>query len=458
MKRVVAIAALSCITAGFGLLLGPAIASAQSCPPNATCDRSTTRTIDLVQMSGVIDPPVAAYLKARIEAAQADGSEALILQLDTPGGLTTSTREIVSDILASRVPVVAWVAPRDARAASAGTVIGYAANLLYMADQTSIGPAYPIDLSGGDLSQTQKAQALQDTGAFLRTLAERRGRNPSFSAAAVTQSKSISAPEADREGISDGVATSLRDLLQAIDGKSIVVSDGSSHTIESWDESLGQPRAIIRFGAMNPWQRLLHAVTSPEVAFFLILVGAFGLIFEIYNPGIGLAGIAGAGALGLAFYSLNTLPTDWVGVLVVVSSVVFFLIDMHRGGLGALTLTGVVALVGGGLLMFSGAPSPLRLSPVAIAIAVVLTFVFFISVMTAALRVRLRRPIMGDEGIIGEVGEAQTDIAPEGTVLTKGTLWRARTMETGIAAGSKVQVKAAEGLVLLVEPLHDSPE
>jgi membrane-bound serine protease (ClpP class) len=168
-----------------------------------------------------------------------------------------------------------------------------------------------------------------------------------------------------------------------------------------------------------------------------------------------LAGILGGIALVLAFYSLSVLPTNWAGVLLIALAVVFFLVDLHTAGLGVFTVGGLVALVAGGLLLFSGAPAALRVSPWGIAIAVAISLLFFISIMTAALRVRLRRPITGEEGIIGTVGEAKTDIAPEGTVMTKGTLWRARTMETGIAAGSRVKIMASEGLVLLVEPMHE---
>jgi membrane-bound serine protease (ClpP class) len=187
-------------------------------------------------------------------------------------------------------------------------------------------------------------------------------------------------------------------------------------------------------------------------------LGAFGLIFEIYNPGVGLAGILGAIALVLGFYALSVLPTNWAGVLLIVLAVILLLVDLHTAGLGVFSVGGITALVAGGLILFSGAAAPLRLSPWAILAAVGLALVFFISVMTAALRVRLRRPITGEEAMVGTVGEATTDIAPEGTVQSRGTLWRARTMETGIAAGSKVRVKATEGLVLLVEPLHDEPE
>ncbi len=181
----------------------------------------------------------------------------------------------------------------------------------------------------------------------------------------------------------------------------------------------------------------------------------FGLIFELYNPGIGLAGIIGGVCLLLGLYALNVLPTNWTGVLLIVLAVVFFLVDVHTAGLGVWTVGGVVALVVGGLMLFSGAADVLSLDLWVIAAALFGTLVFFIPVMTAALRVRLRRPITGHEAIVGQVAEARTDIAPEGTVFTNGTLWRARTMETGIAAGSKVEVKATEGLVLLVEPLHE---
>jgi membrane-bound serine protease (ClpP class) len=204
---------------------------------------------------------------------------------------------------------------------------------------------------------------------------------------------------------------------------------------------------------MNLLQRLLHAVTTPDVAYLLLLIGMFGIIFELYNPGIGLAGIIGGVALLLGFYALSVLPTNWAGVLLIVLAVSFLLVDLHTAGLGVWTAGGVIGLVTGGLLLISG--SSLDVSIGAIVAAVVGTLIFFISVMTAALRVRLRRPITGQEGMIGSVAEAKTDIAPEGTVVSKGMLWRARTMETGIAAGEKVQVKATEGLVLLVEPFHE---
>nr|MBA3431530.1 nodulation protein NfeD [Actinomycetota bacterium] len=299
-------------------------------------------------------------------------------------------------------------------------------------------------------------KAANDAAAFIGELARLRGRNEAWGDQAVRRAASIGSSEAVHIDAVDGIASSLEDLLRGIDDEVVEVADGRSVTLETWDEDRGVPAVTVRFQHTNPLQQLLHAVTSPEVAFFLLLVGLFGIIFEVYNPGIGLAGILGAVCLLLGFYALSILPTNWVGVLLVVGAVILFVLDLQTAGFGVWTLGGVVALVAGGSLVFSGAAPALSLSPFAVGAGVIATLVFFASVMTAALRVRLRRPITGEDSLVGVVGEATTDIAPEGTVLTKGTLWRARTMETGISAGSRVQVKATEGFVLLVEPFHDN--
>jgi membrane-bound serine protease (ClpP class) len=410
--------------------------------------------LDMIEMSGVIDPTSADYLINRLEQAQQDDVHAAVIQLDTPGGLEVSTREIVRAILRSRVPVIVWVAPQGARAASAGTFLTYAANLAYMATATELGAATPVDLGGNAVSE----KATNDAAAFLEELAVLRDRNQDFARAAVTEAASIGATEAAQTDVVDGIASSLSDLLQAMDGETVTTGDDSRETLDTWNEAESAPAVSVRFQELNILQRLLHFVTDPEVAFFLLLLGAFGIIFELYNPGIGLAGILGVIALVLGFYAMSVLPTNWTGVALIALSVVFLVVDLQTAGLGAWTFGGVAALILGGAILFGSASPELRLSPVAIGAAVLTTLVFFASVMTAALRVRLRRPITGEEAIVGTIGEAKTDIAPEGTVLTKGTLWRARTMETGIAAGSRVEVKATEGLVLLVEPLHDDAE
>lgn len=393
----------------------------------------------VVQVSGVIDPPVARYVIDRLERADDAGAHAVILQIDTPGGVQVSNAELVGAVQSSPVPVVAWVAPREARAASTGALLMYAADLVYAADSTEIGPAVPAPLDASD----------EESGrAFLTSLATRPG-------SPLVADRAVDAANAVESHYVDGAASSLRELLEAIDGARTEVASGVV-VLETWDEGVGTPSVTIRFAQMDPFQRLLHAVTEPKIALLLFLAGLFGLIFELYNPGIGLAAIVGAGALALAVYSLSILPTNWVALLVITAAIGMLLIDLHAAALGPASGIGLVALVAGSAFLFSGAPPPLELSPFAIAAAVIVTIVFFVSVMTAALRVRLRRPVSDDAGVVGTIGEATTDIAPEGTVLTKGTLWRARTMEMGIAAGAKVEVKATEGLVLLVEPLHDA--
>ncbi|MFP5298872.1 MAG: NfeD family protein [Actinomycetota bacterium] len=409
--------------------------------------QGSQQVLDVVRVKGIIDPVTADYLDARLDAGQADEVAAIVIQLDTPGGLDVSMRYIISKILESETPVVVWVAPRGARAASAGTYITYAADLAFMAETTELGAATPIDLSGTDLSN----KIVNDAAAYLRSLAEANGRNVEWAEEAVREGASITATEAADIDVIDGVANSLGDLLRAMDGQT--TPDGE--TIEAWDEASGTPSVTVRFQDMNVWQRLLHAVTGPEIAYLLLLVGFFGIIFELYNPGIGLAGIIGAVALLLGFYGLSVLPTNWVGVLLVVLAVVAFIVDLQIAGFGIWTIGGTAALIFGGAILFSGATGDVTVSPWAIVAAVAGSLIFFVSVMTAALRVRLRRPVTGQESVVGQVGIAKTDIAPEGMVVSKGILWKARTMETGIAAGEKVEIKATEGLVLLVEPLHD---
>ena len=437
------------------LLSLAALFSGLSMLPGAAAAQDTGRRLDVIELKGVIDPTSADYLRGRLAAAERDGVEAAVIQMDTPGGLDVSMRTMIQRILATEVPVVVWVAPRGSRAASAGTFITYAANLAYMAEATEIGAATPVNLGGGDVDDTLARKITNDAVAMITELARTRGRDIEFAEEAVRDAASIGATEALERNVVNGIASSLSALLESMHGETVELGNGSSKTLDTWDETSGAPSVTVRFQQMNLLQRLLHAVTNPDIAYFLILIGTFGLIFELYNPGIGLAGILGGVSLLLGFYALSVLPTNWVGALLLILGVIFFLVDLQTAGLGIWTVGGVVALIAGGLLLFAGAAPEVQVNPWSIAGAVALTLLFFISVMTAALRVRLRRPIMGEEAIIGEIGEAKTDIAPEGTVMTKGTLWRARTMETGIEAGSKVKIMATEGLVLLVEPLHE---
>jgi membrane-bound serine protease (ClpP class) len=454
MGRYAARIARSVAAAAVGLLplAAPALAQDRPLLLPAGAQAPPAPPLDIVEVEGVIDDPMADYLNDRLDAAQ-DDAHAVVVQLDTPGGLDIAMRDVIERIMQSEIPVVVWIAPQGSRAASAGTFIAYAAHLTYMAAATELGAATPVNLSGDSLPPAVEEKATNDAVAFITELARIRGRDAEFAEAAVREAEAVGVTEAVERGVVDGQASSLRELMEALDGQVVEVSGGSA-TLETWDPATG-PTVTFRFQQMGLLQRLQHALTSPEVAFLLLLAGAFGIIFELYNPGIGLAGVLGAGSLLMGFYGLSVLPTNWAGVLLIMLAVGLLLVDLHTAGLGLWTAAGMAVLVAGGLLLFAGAEPPLALSPWAIVAAVAGTLLFFVSVMTAALRVRLRRPITGEEAMVGAIGEAKTDIAPEGTVVTKGALWRARTMETGIAAGSKVRVKATEGLVLLVEPMHE---
>jgi membrane-bound serine protease (ClpP class) len=404
----------------------------------------SSQTIDLIQVEGLIDPATAEYVSERLAVAQDDGVVAAVIQIDTIGALDIQVGRLLDDVRASTVPVIVWVAPRGARAPSAAVLIAYAADFFYVAEGTEIGPVMPVSMEQG-WSREQASTASERATTALASLAEQNGRTVLGDAAA-------DADDAVSRGVADGFASTHAELLEVVDGREVETVDGGTIRLETWNEG---PTVRYRFQDMTIVQRLLHFATDPQIALFLLAVGVWGLTFELYHPGIGLAGIVGAASLLMSIYALYVLPTNWVGVALVVLAMLLMLVDLQTSGFGIWTLAGVVALITGTRLLFSEAAPELELSWWATVGAIVGTLVFFVSVMTAALRVRLRRPIDREEGIVGTIGEAKTDIAPEGTVLTAGTLWRARTMETGIAAGSKVKVMATEGLVLLVEPHHE---
>lgn len=371
--------------------LGSALAVAAA-PPGAA---QSSNVVDIVELRGLLDVPLANHLTDRLDAAEAAGAELVVLQLDLPAVLEVDTAALARRVGESPVPIVAWVAPRGAE------VAGPAVGLLDASDAVFASVVSKVPVESELESNVEEA-------------------------------------------------SSLRALLEAIDGRSF-----DRAALETWDEDRAVPSVTLRFHQLGPWPRLLHAVTTPGVALMLLLIGLFGLIFEVYNPGIGLAAVVGAGAFGLSMYSVGTLPANWIAVLVIVIGVLLLVADVHLAGLGPLSLAGLGAVIAGSAFVFPRGEPALSLSLWMVGVAALATVVFFVSVMTAALRVRLRRPISEEDALVGAVGEAKTDIAPEGTVVSKGTLWRARTMETGIAAGEKVKIMATEGLVLLVEPLHE---
>lgn len=411
----------------------------------------SARPVRVIELRGIIDPTTSDFLRSQIAAAQEEAT-ALVVALDTPGGLDVSMRQIITEMLESRIPIVVWVAPRGGRAASAGTFITYAAHLAYMSDATEIGAATPVNLGAAETPEALEEKATNDAVAYITEIARLRDRNVEWAEDAVRDAASVGATEAVEIDVVDGIASSLDEVLEAMDGQRIEVAGGNTVALETWDAATGSPTVETERIGMNPFQRLLHFVTQPEVAFLLVSFGTLAILFELYTSGIGLAGIMGTVATVLGFYGLTILPTNWAAVALIVFGMTFFIVDLHTEGLGVWTVGGVAALTGGGLMLFSGAAPAVRLSPWAIVLVVVTTVPFFVFAMAAALRLRRRPSVIGSESLVGMIGVARTDIGPDGTVMAKGTLWRARSSGEAIPAGSKVRIEDSEGLMLVVGP------
>jgi membrane-bound serine protease (ClpP class) len=428
--------ALGCLAAA-ALLFGTGAATAQG-----------GHVIEVVELEGVIDPTTAGYLDARIGSATTDGSDVVILQLDTPGGLDVSMRDMVQRIVRSPVPVVVWVGPPGARAASAGVFLVYASHVAVMADATTVGAAHPVNL--GDATVEEKV--VNDAAAFLEGLARERGRDVEFAGDAVRESASLASDEALERGVVELKASTIDELLEVLDGRTVETRAGPRTLV-----TLG-PDVTVRFHQPGLITRILHAITDPTIAYLLLVLGFWALVFELSQPGIGVAGLAGAVALVMAFYALAVLPVSIAGLLLLLLGLAFFTIDVFTAGLGVWTVGGTLALVAGSILLFGGVAPAIEVSPWVIGIVAVGSVLFFGFAMTVALRGRRRVSITGSEGMVGMPGEARTDLAPEGQAWVKGALWRARALNGPIQKGTRIRVRRVDGLLLLVRAEDDGRE
>jgi membrane-bound serine protease (ClpP class) len=414
-----------------------------------------SRVVTVLTLAGAIDPISARYIERGLDRARKDGAELAVIELDTPGGLGTSTDRIVAKILASPVPVAVYVWPQGARAASAGVFIAMAAQVAAMAPGTHIGAAHPVDGSGADIKGVMGVKVLNDAAAKLASLAELRGRSRAWPDDAVRRSVSLTESEAVARHVVDLSAPSLGGLLAAVEGRTVITSAGPV--------VLHTAAAEVRRFRMSIVDWLLAFLVHPDVAYILLVIGIFGVIFEISSPGAIAPGIAGAVALLLAFIGFGNLPTNIGGILFILLSVVLFIVDIKAPTHGILTAGGVVAFVLGSFLLFPPwrGPTPsgpagvhvspsISVSPVTIAVMTVLVAGFFVFVLGKGLRAQARRVTFGIESIVGTYGVAVSDIAPDGQVRLAGEHWSARSEEGGIRSGDRVEVVGREGLWLLV--------
>ncbi len=401
--------------------------------------------ITIADYQGIISPVAAEYMTRVIKEAEARGDHLVVFTLDTPGGLDQSMRIIVKKILNSSVPVCVFVYPPGARAASAGVFITMAAHIAAMAPGTNIGAAHPVSIQG-KMDSTMVEKVTNDAVAYIKSIAKRRGRNEKWAEEAVRKSVSLTAEEALKKGVIDLVATSIDDLLKKINGREVEVQ-GRKVTIETADAELFYVHMGFR-------EKLLAILSNPNVSYILMILGFYGLFFELSHPGSILPGVIGAISLILAFYSFQALPVNYAGVFLILLAMIFFLAEVKVQSHGLLAVGGVISLVLGSLMLFNTSASFLRVNYTTIGVVVGLTLLFFLFVIAKGIQALRKKPVTGVEGMIGLKGVAKTDITPQkpGTVLVHGELWTARSDEE-IKKGDEIIVYKAENFTLYVKKL-----
>lgn len=402
-----------------------------------------TGTVVEVPLQGVVDPFVADHIVREIDRAGSAGAAAVLLTIDTPGGLESSMRAITQAVLNAGIPVIAYVAPAGARAASAGTFILLAAHVAAMAPGTNVGAAHPVGLQGAIASE----KATNDAAAYIRSLAETRGRNADWAEDAVRRSVSASASEALELGVIDLVAPNVPSLLRELDGRPIELADGRTVTLAT----TGAP--IVREG-LGGLRGLLHALLTPELAFVFFWLGLAFLVTELFVPG-GVVGTVGAVMLLASIVALGMLPVTLLGVVLLLASIVLFVLELKHPGIGGLALGGVVSLLLGGWLLFG---EQARISWFVIVPVAALASAFFLVVVRAAIRMRRSTVAMRDERLIGREGVVVRDLAPTGVVQLASEEWTAEAVRGAPVTGERVRVVRVEGLKLLVEPLEAPSE
>jgi len=414
-------------------------------PTPATADSSVL----LATYDGVINPVAAEYLHDALASAQESNAQALIIRLNTPGGLDTSMRLIIKDITGAAVPVVVYVSPSSGRAASAGVFITMAAHVAVMAPGTNIGAAHPVAMGGGEMDKTMKEKVENDSAAYIKSIAEQRGRNVAWAEDAVRKSVSVTEREALKLKIIDLVAEDMLTLLKQLDGRTIPLQSGPTvlHTAD----------AVVREFPMGLRLELLNTLSDPNIAYLLMTIGTIGIMAELYNPGAILPGIVGAISLILAFYSFQSLPVNYAGMLLFILGIVFFILEATVTSYGLLAIGGVVAMLLGSMMLIKTDVEFLQISWSVILPVVILAAAFSLFMVGMGVKAMRRRPTTGREEMVGLVGIVQTALTPQGQLAVHGELWDAIS-DRPLQPGDKAEVIRVEGLRLHVKPLSKQTE
>ena len=407
------------------------------------------QTVISMKVDGTINPASADFIHNGIEKAVREKAECIIIHLNTPGGLLKSTRVIVSDILESAVPVVVYVSPGGAHAGSAGVFITLAAHISAMAPGTNIGAAHPVTLQN-QMDSTMNEKATNDAAAFIRTIAEKRHHNIEWAENAVRKSFSYSETEALEDSAIHLIAKDETELLAKINGKVVELSSGT--------KTLNTASATVQQHKMSVWEKILDIISDPNIAYILFLLGLYGLMFELYNPGAILPGIVGVIALILALYSMHTLPINYAGVALIIFAVILFLLEIKIVSHGLLAIGGVISLLLGSMMLIRSDSSMemVKISRGVIIGATIVSALFFLFVVGFGIRAQRRKVVTGIEGLIGDIGEVVETLSPAGTIKVQGEIWNAESLSGIIDKGERVSIKEMKGLKLYVEKINNS--
>ena len=398
--------------------------------------------VEILTVDGTIVPVIADYIDRGISQAEDNNASVCIIELDTPGGLLDSTEKIVQKIMNANVPVVVYVSPKGAWAASAGTFITLSAHIAAMTPGTTIGAAHPVSAGGEEIPEDQMKKIVEFSAKWMRTIAEERGRNMEEAELAVTESKSFTDVDALENNLIDLRADGLEDLMSQINGWNVTLANGQEVIIDTTDYESTR-------NEMNAVERFLQTISDPNIAYILFTLATIGLITEISNPGLVFPGVAGGISLLLAFYSLGVLDAYWGGIALMLLAVGLFIAEYFTTSFGLFTTGGVVSLVAGSLILFSHSPG-VEVDRGLIAGVTVGVTAFAIFVIGAIVRGQRRRKATGAEGMIGKTAIAKTPIDPTGTVRAEGELWTASSEGGNIAPGEQVIITKVEGLRLWV--------
>ncbi len=407
---------------------------------NVLAERSE---VYIIKVADAISPGTAEFIKIGIKTAEERAATVIIIELDTPGGLAESMRLIVQNILGSKVPVVVFVSPSGARAASAGVMITMAADVAAMAPGTNIGAAHPVGMGGKEIDGTMSEKIINDMVAQAKSVAEKRGRNAQWVEEAIRESVSVTETEALKENIIDLIAEDTDDLIKQLNGRELK---------DKGVLNLANPKKVVLEETLRT--KILKTISNPNIAYILMMIGLAGLYFELSHPGAIFPGVIGGIALILAFFAMQTLPVNYAGILLIILAIIFFIMEMKITSYGLLSVAGIVSLLLGSLMLFEGSTPDMKLSLQVLLPTVILISGFFVAVASLVFRAQISKPTTGSMGLVGEIGIVKKALAPEGKVFVHGELWNARAKEP-LDENVKVRVVKVVNLVLEVESVDE---